>query len=86
MAIKKGPEPMLSLDLENCIVKWIIHMACIGYGQTQSDILDKVQELVTKLKILTPFTDGRPSHKWYQLFMQRYPDIHAKMVNVLSHE
>ena len=75
---------MLSLDLENHIVKWII--ACIGYRQTQSDILNKVQELVTKLKILTPFTDGQPLHKWYQLFMARHPDLHAKMANVLSCE
>ena len=77
---------MLSLELENCIVKWIIHMAHIGYGQTQSDILDKVQELVPRLKILTLFTDGRPSHKWYQLFMQRHPELHAKMANILSRE
>ena len=44
MVIKKGLEPTLSLDLENWIVKWTVYMAHISYGQTQSNILDKVQE------------------------------------------
>ena len=29
-----------------------------------SDVLSKVQELVNKLKIPTPFKYGMPSHKW----------------------
>ena len=86
MTIKKVPELTLSLELENHIVKWIVHMTHISYGQTQSNILDKVQELVMKLKIPTSFSDRRPSHKWYQLFMERQPDLHAKIANILSQE
>ena len=84
MAVKEGHELMLSAELENRIVKWIIHVAQIGYGQIRCNILDKVQELVKELQIPTPFSDGRPSHKWYQLFMQCHPNLHVKMANILS--
>ena len=43
MVIKKGSKPRLSAELEEHVMKWIVHMAHIGYGQTWSDILDKVQ-------------------------------------------
>ena len=33
MGWKKGPPVKLSLELEDRIEKWIIHMARIGYGQ-----------------------------------------------------
>ena len=54
---KKGPELALSRELEDRIEKWLIMMARIGYGQT-NDILNKVQYLVKKTGIPTPFPDA----------------------------
>ena len=61
---KKGPPTKLSLQLEDRIEKWIIHMARIGCRQMRSDILDKVDELVNKLNVQKKFGDSnRPSIK-----------------------
>ena len=58
MARKKGPPTKLSTELENRIEQWIKHMARIGYGQTITDILDKVEELLNKLnRYLVTATD-----------------------------
>ena len=73
---KKGASTKLSLKLEDRIKKWIIHMARIRYGQTRSDILDKVEELLYKLNVQKMFGDSnRPSIKWYMLLMERRPDL-----------
>ena len=69
VSMRKGPTPYLSMELEDQIESWLVKMARIGYGQMRLDVINKVQELVVKLKIPTPFPDARPSHKWYQLFM-----------------
>ena len=85
MGQKKGLPTKLSPELENCIEKWIIHMARIGYGQTRTDILDKVEELLNKLNVKKIFGDSnRPSIKWYTLFMARHPDLRMRMTSALS--
>ena len=76
MGQKKGPPTKLSPELENRIEKWIVHMARIGYGQTRTDILEKVEELLNKLNIKKMFSDSNgPSIQWYTLFMARHPDL-----------
>ena len=63
----------------------IVHMARIGYGQTGTDVLDKVEELLNKLNIKKMFSDSsRPSIKWYTLFMARHPDLQMRMTSALS--
>ena len=83
---KKGPELMLSRELEDRIEKWLIKMARISYGQTKNDVLNKVQELVKKMGIPTPFPDAQPSDKWYHLFMRHHPDLQMRMSRCLSKE
>ena len=83
---RKGPQPYLSADVEQWIVSWISHMADIRYGQTESDILDKVQVLVNSLNLETPWPTGRPLDKWYWLFMGCNPLLQYRMVSALSKE
>ena len=86
MGRKKGPPTKLSPEPENRIEKWIIHMARIGCGQTRTDILDKVEELLNKLNVKEMFGDSnRPSIKGYTLFMARHPDLQMRMTSALSH-
>ena len=86
MARKKGPPTKLPTELENGIEQWIKHMARIGYGQTRTDILDKVEELLNKLNVKKMFGDSnRPSIKWYTLFMARHLDLRMRMTSALSH-
>ena len=76
------PPTKLSPELENWIKKWII---LIGYGQTRTDMLDKVEELLNKLNVKKMFGDSnRPSIKWYTLFMARHPDLQMRMTSALS--
>ena len=56
--MRKGPTPYLSMELEDQIESWLVKMARIGYGQMRLDVINKVQELVVKLKIPTPFPDA----------------------------
>ena len=61
-------------------------MARIGYGQTRTDILDMVEELLNKLNVKKMFgNSNRPSIKWYTLFMARHPDLRMRMTSALSH-
>ena len=61
-------------------------MAQIGYGQTQRDVMNKVQELVTKLNIPNPFPEGKPTKKWYRLFMKWHPILKERIAQDLSRE
>ena len=62
MGQKKGPPMKLSLELEDSIEEWIIHMVRIGYRQRRLDILDKVEEFLNKLNVQRKFSDSnRPS-------------------------
>ena len=72
-AQRKGPAPFLGQDVEERLATWLTKMACIGYGQTRDTLFDKVQDIVARLKIPTPFTNGRPPKQWYYLFMKRHP-------------
>ena len=74
---------MLMKEVEDRIEKWLVTMVHIGYGQTKN-VLNKVQELVTKTNIATPFVDGHPSNKWYRLFMKHHLDLHMRMLSCLS--
>ena len=57
-------------------------MVRIRYGQTRSDIFDKVEELLNKFNVQKKFSDSnRPSIKWYTLFMERHPDLQMKMTS-----
>ena len=76
MGQKKGPPMKLSLELEDRIEKWIVHMARIGYRQMRSDILHKVVELLNKLNVQKMFGgNNRPSIKWYTLFMETLANV-----------
>ena len=68
--MKKGPKPYLTEEIEDKIEDWLLEMARISYGQTCRDVLNKVQELVTKHNIPNPFPDGKPTMKWHRLFMK----------------
>ena len=67
------------------IEKWLMHMARIGYRQMRSDVIDKMDEFLMKLKIPTGF-HNRPGDKWYRLFMNHHPNLRVHMTAALSHQ
>ena len=83
---RKGPKPYLTETIEEKIKDWLLQMARIGYGQTQRDVLNKVQELVIKHNIPNPFAKGKPMKKWYRLFMKWHTILKEQMSHALSRE
>ena len=84
--VKRGYLVILPAELEVRIADWIGHIAKIGYGQMRNDIIEKVQVLVNKLNITTPWPEGRPTEKGYRGYMERHPNIHYHMVSALCKE
>ena len=84
--MKKGHGTILPAELEVRIADWIGHMAKIGYGQTRNDIVEKVQVLINKLNITTPWPEGQPTDKWYRGYMEHHPNLHYRMVSALCKE
>ena len=82
----KGPEPYLGREVEERIASWLKKMARVGYGQTRDTLFDKVQDIVARLNIPTPFPDGRPTKNWYYLFMKRFPYLGIRQAQLLSRE
>ena len=84
--MKKEPKPCLTEEIEDKIEDWLLEMAHISYGHTHRDALNKVQELVTKCNIPNPFPDGKPTMKWYRLFMKQHSILNERMAQALSCE
>ena len=81
---KPGPECYLSPDIEQCIYKWLLKMARIGYGQTKPDLFNHMQIIIHCLKITTPFEDDRPGEKWYRLLLIWFPNLALQQAQLLS--
>ena len=81
---KPGPKCHLSPEIEECINKWLLKMARIGYGQTKPDLFDHVQIIVRHLKIMMPFVDDHLGEKWYRLFLVWFPNLALWQAQLLS--
>ena len=80
---KPRPECHLSPEIEECIYKWLLKMARIGYGQTKPDLFDCVQIIIHHLKITMPFVDDHPGEKWYRLFLVWFPNLALRQAQLL---
>jgi len=70
-----GRPTALSVYHEKELAECIKLMADWGYGFSKGEVLDIVQEFITKMDIETPFKDGRPSYDWLKAFLKRHPHI-----------
>ena len=85
--LKTGPSSVLSAEVENDIVNWIMYRAEKGYPVTKVQFLDSVQKYILDLgnKIpKTPFTEKRPGRHWYEKFRVRHPQITIRTPQHLS--
>ena len=72
VAIKKGPLTVLTLEEEEQLEKWLLHIADAEFPATKDQLLDSVQFLVKTLNRETPFHNGRPGRHWYESFLNRH--------------
>ena len=78
--------PVLPTHVEDRIAEWVGNMGLIGYGVGRAKLIDKTQEIVKSIPLTTPWEDGRPSLRWYQLFMGRHPWLKRRQTMILSRE
>ncbi|XP_030020789.2 uncharacterized protein LOC115440557 isoform X1 [Manduca sexta] len=76
-----GPSTVLTKDEEDLLEKWLI--ADQPFPLTKDNILDSVQKIIIDQKRKNPFTNNRPSRKWFQSFLRRHPNL-TQRIETLS--
>ena len=72
---KPGPSSILTAAEEQRIVDYAIQMSKIGYGLTRERILEMVKKILDKDGRPNPFKENLPGRKWWELFLQRHPQL-----------
>ena len=84
--VQPGLPPYLGEELEQRLYRWLIKMACIGYGQSKNDLFDHIQAIIKWLKWEMKFVDGHPGEQWYQLILQCFLHLKLNQAQLLSHQ
>lgn len=71
-----GPNPILSLEEEDRLKKWIITCQNKGFPVRVEDVQDSVKGFLdANPRPTNPFTNNRPGRGWYRSFLKRHPDL-----------
>lgn len=70
-----GQPTVLKKEEEEILVKWVHHMAEIGFPVTKEQFLHSVGRLVTEINRPNTFKDGIPGREWYRSFLKRNPSM-----------
>lgn len=79
-----GPDPFLTIEIENKIVKWIQDLSRCGFPINKRELFSVIQKIVKTEKLKTPFKDGKPGQKWYSGFMRRHSSLSLKNAEALE--
>ncbi|CAK1579754.1 unnamed protein product [Parnassius mnemosyne] len=71
----RGPDPILTSEVEKKIVDWLIDIAKCGFPIKKFELLDTVQKIIKDSGMQTPFKNDRPGQTWFINFMKRHPEI-----------
>jgi hypothetical protein len=74
---RRGPAPVLPLEIECDLVDWIIGHQLEGFPVTRVDVIVKGTKLLNAVKEGT-LTDG-----WYKRFSDRHPELAAREAQVI---
>lgn len=72
---KIGPDPIMGIQGEEKISRWVINMAKCGFPIRKKDLLETVAGIVKDSGKPTPFKEGKPGETWYRCFLKRHPEI-----------
>lgn len=81
---KMGPDPYLTQQNEDRIVKWILEIAKCGFSIKKNELLDTVQRIVKDDNINTPFKDGRPGQTWHAGFLKRHSKLSIRTAEIVD--
>lgn len=82
---KPGPECILSIKDEECLLEWIFYMSDRGFPISRDQLLDSVKILLDAVKKKTVFTKNRPGRHWYEGFCRRHPQLSQRMSQNLTY-
>ena len=81
---RPGPLPVLTEDEEKELVRWIIEMAEVGYGQCRQQVCTMVKQILDKHTRLNPFNNNLPGKDWWYAFLKRHPEISLRTPQALE--
>lgn len=64
-----GAPTVLTQEEESTLIKWIIHVAKMGFPVSKDHLLDSVAMLLQKKNRPNPFRQNRPGRHWYESFL-----------------
>uniref|UniRef100_A0A6P7FI18 Uncharacterized protein LOC114330406 n=1 Tax=Diabrotica virgifera virgifera TaxID=50390 RepID=A0A6P7FI18_DIAVI len=79
-----GAPTILTTTEENLIVKWVHHLADIGFPVTKDQLLYSVSKLVKELNRPHKFKNGLPGRHWYEGFLKRNSTITKRVSQTLT--
>ena len=81
---KFGPPPVLSVDEEKLVMKWIFFCCDRGFPVTKDLLLDSIKKYIVDQQIANPFKNNRPGRHWFDAFCKRHPELSQRMAQNLS--
>ncbi|XP_073957399.1 uncharacterized protein [Choristoneura fumiferana] len=84
MGCAMGPSTVLTKEEEDILEKWILALSERHIPLTKDSLLDSVQKIINDQNRPNPFTNNRPSKKWFQSFMKRHPNLTQRVPDNLS--
>lgn len=70
-----GPKPILNMDEEQLIVKWITECQRKGFPRRLNDVQTSVKNFLDKSPRENPFVNNYPGEGWYKAFLRRHPEV-----------
>lgn len=70
-----GPPTILTRAEESKLEDWCLALSKCGFPIKREELLNAVQKIILGDGRSTPFVNGRPSRKWFDLFMKRHPQL-----------
>lgn len=81
---KVGRPSVLMPEEENILVHWVINLAKLGFPVSKDQLISSVSKLVKELNRETPFVGSTPGNKWFNLFLNRHPEISQRVSQALT--
>lgn len=81
---KPGPAPILNRMEEDELVKWIVDMSEIGYGQCRQQVCLMVKKILDRDHRANPFPDNMPGKDWWHGFLRRNPQLSIRTPQALQ--
>lgn len=84
VSCRMGRPSILTPVEEQVLVDWVVTIGAAGFPVSKDQILASVEKVMSNLKRENPFSETGPGEKWFSLFLQRHPEISARVSQALT--